>query len=72
MRESLIELAKCLHKRRAFVREHYGHVAASASTIGEGVYIFSEVLGTHEILWFVYCGLAVVWISHTIIIGLEE
>ena len=72
MNQSLIELLRCIHKRRTYVRERYGHTAATMTTLGEGVYLFSNVIGAHEIEWIVYCGLAVIWVGHTIIVGLED
>jgi hypothetical protein len=63
------ELLGLLHKRHKVVAEKYGKHVAVAAHAGEGVYLGSALFASHEFTYYVYGGLFVVWIVHTLVIG---
>lgn len=66
------EVMGILHKRHEFLEQKYGRPVRVAAHCGEGVYLGGSLLLSHEILYWVYGTMFVVWIAHSIIIGLEE
>lgn len=67
-----MKIWEMLHNRHKIVRDRYGHKVAHASHIGEGVYLGSTLWLDHTLMVYVYGGLFVVWIAHTVVVGLEK
>lgn len=66
------EILDLLHNRHKKVRDRYGHTVGHIYHCGEGIYFGSFAFGlSHEFIGPLYVGLFVVWLGHTIIVGLE-
>jgi hypothetical protein len=63
------EVMEHLHKRHEYVAQKYGKPVAAATHAGEGVYLASSLFLSHEIVYYVYGCLFVVWVVHTVVIG---
>lgn len=66
------QVIECLHKRHEFLAQKYGKPVAAASHVGEGFYLAGSLFASHEFVYYVYGGLFVVWVVHTIVVGIGE
>jgi len=66
-----MNVLQTLHDRHKIVRDRYGHTVAHASHVGEGCYLGSALWLDHQFMFYVYGALFVLWLAHTIVLGLE-
>lgn len=67
-----MNVLEILHNRHKIVRERFGPKVAHASHVGEGVYLGGTLYLDHQFMVYIYGGMFVLWIAHTIIIGFEK